>query len=321
MAGGKYAALGKRLADSGLERVRLTFEEMDALCALPKTAYRDRPFWANTWVSARAHAWLGAGYVVDHVSLGRYVEFVRDPVRAKAPGAGRKDRASAPPAPKERKGARTPAEKAETHPYLPLTAENVEKVHRLAMESPQYGGSFALLRDTLRRFPENTDRELVAMKIAMIDVVNSTNLGRYLRYITLEELADIILGIRDFDARLAQGDPDLVGQIARSNGKINLFSFASKYCTYHNADIYGRDDYSIFDRVVKEALPHYVPGLREAAVEKWRTTYDYAAFRGCIDELLDRSGITIPARRRKFDHFLWYANRKQGLAVGQGPED
>lgn len=312
MVRNKYSALGKRLAGSGLERVRLTFEEMDALCGLPETAYRDRPFWANTWVSARAHVWLQAGYVVEHVSLGSYVEFVLDPVRAKTPGAGRKNQAAAFSTSAGQVEGRTAisVEKAPERTWLPLTEENIESVHRLAVESPQYGGSFALIRDVLRHFPENTDRELVAMKVAVIDVVNSTNLGRYIRYITLEELADIILDIRDFDARVAQGDPDLVSRLARSNGRINLFSFASKYCTYHNADIYGRDDYSIFDSVVKESLPHYVPGLREAAVEKWRRTYDYAAFRGCIDQLLDRSGVTIPARRRKFDHFLWYANRK-----------
>jgi len=308
----KYAVLGKYLADSGLERVRLTFEEMDALCALPETAYHDRPFWANTWVSARAHVWLQVGYVVDHVSLGNYVEFIRDPVRAKNPGAGRKNRVSAVPAhtKKEERQTSISAEKVPERTYLPLTSENVERVHRLALESPQYGGSFALIRDILRRFPENTDRELVAMKISVIDVTNSTNLGKYVDRITLAELADLIVNIRDFDARVAQGDPDLVSQLARSNGKINLFSFASKYCTCHNVDVYDQDDYSILDGVVKKALPHYVPGLRERAVEKWRTTFDYTAFKVCIGELLDQSGITIPFRRRKFDHFLWYANRK-----------
>jgi len=309
MAGNKYTALGKRLADSGLERVRLTFEEMNGLCGLPGSA-QDRTFWANTWNKTRrqAHVWLQAGYVVEHVSPGRYVEFVHDPVRAKDPGAGRKGRRSIP---REREEERVPTPaRAAARTYLPLTAENVEKVYQLAMESPQYGGNFALLRDVLRRFPENTDRELVAMKIAMVDVVNSTNLEKYSGQVTLRELTDIIINIRDFDARVAQGDPELVSQLARSNGKKDLFSFASKYCTYHNVDVYGRDDYSIFDDVVKKALPHYVSGLKKATVEKWRRTFDYAAFGACIGELLEASGIAIPFRRRKFDRFLWYANRK-----------
>lgn len=32
-------------------------------------------------------------------------------------------------------------------------------------------------------------------------------------------------------------------------------------------------------------------------------------FNHCIRELLDQKDIHIPFRRRKLDHFLWYANR------------
>lgn len=96
MAGeNKYEHLGRYLADSGAERVRLTFEELDDLCSLPQTAYLERPFWANTWQSRRAQTWLQEGYVVDEISLGSYIVFRRDPHRAKDPGAGRKNSASA----------------------------------------------------------------------------------------------------------------------------------------------------------------------------------------------------------------------------------
>ncbi len=35
------------------------------------------------------------------------------------------------------------------------------------------------------------------------------------------------------------------------------------------------------------------------------------AFADCIQMILDEYGIDIPNRRRKFDLFLWYANRKK----------
>lgn len=302
----KYSLIGKRLSDSGLERVRLTFEELNDLCSLPSTAYRDRTFWANTWRSFRAQGWLEVGYVVDEVSLGNYVEFHHDPKRAQNPGAGRKNSS-----PKQLETVKRSSYVSKGNVFLPLTAENIENIHSLALESKQYGRSFAMIHDILHRFPKNTDRELVAMKISLIDVTNSTNLGKYAQEITLSELTDLILSIQDFDLRISQGDPDLVSQLAKSNGKKNLFSFASKYCTYHNVDIYGRDDYSIFDGVVRKALPHYVRGLKESTLETWRKTYNYTAFEKCIGDLLDQSGITIPFRRRKFDHFLWYANRKK----------
>lgn len=195
--------------------------------------------------------------------------------------------------------------------YLSLTEENIEDVHQKVLASPDYGSNFTIIHDVLTRFPQNIDREVVAMKVALIDVTNSTHISTHINKISLSEIVEVILSIRDFDVRVSQGDPLLVSQLAKSNGKINLFSFASKYCTYHNIEVYGQDDYSIFDSVVKDTLPYYVPKLTKSAIGKWRATYNYAAFNDCIGELLDQRSICIPFRRRKFDHFLWYLNRKK----------
>ena len=192
---------------------------------------------------------------------------------------------------------------------LPLTEEMLEEEHKIVLADPGYGSDYALIDSILNRFPDNNDPELVALKIALIDMTNSTNIGRHRQKIIVRELADIIVGIKDFDSRLQQGDPDLVSIIARCNGRINLFSFASKYCTYHSVDVYGRDDYVILDSVVKEALPKYVYGLHKATIEQWRITYNYRAYRQCIDDLLDANEIHIPFRHRKLDHYLWHKYR------------
>ena len=75
------------------------------------------------------------------------------------------------------------------------------------------------------------------MKVALIDLTNSTHISTHIKKISLSEIVDLILSIQDFDIRVSQGDPLLVSQLAESNGQINLFSFASKYCTYHNVEI------------------------------------------------------------------------------------
>ena len=203
-----------------------------------------------------------------------------------------------------------PAARTEEEAGLRFTSDMLEEMHRKVLADPGYGSDYRLIESVIRRFPENTDAELVAMKIALIDMTNSTNLSRHRQKINVRELADLIVAIPDFDIRLSQGDLSLVPIIARCNGQINLFSFASKYCTYHNVDAYARDDYAIFDSVVKENLPRYVPGLHEATLEKWRLTYDYKAYRRCIDDLLDANDIHIPFKRRKLDHFLWFTYRK-----------
>ena len=191
---------------------------------------------------------------------------------------------------------------------LAITNENIEKIDREVLTSLNYGRESNIIHDVLTRFPKNDDIVIIAMKIAVIDTTNSTQLSRYKSKISLYELAKIILNIEHFDERVKNGDPELVNIISRSNGKINLFSFASKYCTYHNKEIYNRDDYSIFDSVVKKMLPKY-SDISKSKIEKWRRTHDYKAFNDSITQLLDTNNINVEFRKRKFDHFLWYPNK------------
>ena len=193
---------------------------------------------------------------------------------------------------------------------LRLTNKMLEEEHQKVLADPGYGADYALIDSIFKRFPDNTDPELVALKIALIDMTNSTNIARQRKRIIVKELADIIVGIQDFDIRLQQGDPSIVPIIAKSNGEINLFSFASKYCTYHSVAVYGNDDYVIYDSVVRDSLPMYVPGLRKSTIDRWRSTYNYTAYKNCIDELLEANGIDIPFKRRKLDHYLWHTYRK-----------
>ena len=190
--------------------------------------------------------------------------------------------------------------------YLPITAENIEEQHRLVEESANYGKEGLIIREVLNAYPKHDDLNTIAMKIAVIDVTNSTHLSQYKSQLSLYDLAKVILDIPAFDVRLAAGDPELVNIIAKNVGAINMFSFASKY---HNVEVYHRDDYSIFDGIVKESLPNYVDGLSKHKLDVWRLEYNYVAFNECIGGLLDEYNIHIPFRRRKFDHFLWYANR------------
>jgi hypothetical protein len=193
--------------------------------------------------------------------------------------------------------------------YLPITEENIEEQHKFVGASSNYGKEGLIIHDVLNAFPLHNDLNTIAMKIAVIDVTNSTHLSQYKSKLSLYDLAKLILEIPNFDKRLEKGDPELVNIIARNIGAVNMFSFVSKYCTYHNVEVYGRDDYSIFDGIVKNTLPYYIPGLTINRIDKWRVNYDYESFNECVGKLLDENNIHIPFRRRKFDHFLWYANR------------
>ena len=127
--------------------------------------------------------------------------------------------------------------------------------------------------------------------------------------ISMVELAEIIAAIPDIDERIKNGDPEVVNIIARSNGKINLFSFASKYCCYHNSNLYGRDDFSILDTILKEYLPRYFDDVTRGQIQRWQDSFNYKAYNDYITGKLDELGITVENRKRKFDHYVWYLNR------------
>ena len=200
-------------------------------------------------------------------------------------------------------------EKSYEQKYLPITEENIEEQHKSVGASSNYGKEGLIIHDVLNAFPLHNDLNTIAMKIAVIDVTNSTHLSQYKSKLSLYDLAKVILEVPNFDERLANGDPELVNIIARNIGAVNMFSFASKYCTYHNVEVYVRDDYSIYDGIVKNTLPYYIPGLNINKIDKWRVNFEYKSFNECVGTLLDEHNIHIPFRRRKFDHFLWYANR------------
>ena len=187
--------------------------------------------------------------------------------------------------------------------------ETLDEASALVQSTDNYGPENELITRCLQKFPQNTDPDVVAMKIGLIDITNSTHLSQHKSLISMVELCDIIVGIPNIDARIRAGDPEVVNEIARSNGKINLFSFASKYCCYHNQNLYGRDDYSILDTILKEYLPRYFPDITKGTIQRWQNTYNYRAYNDYITRKLDELGITVSFRKRKFDHFVWYKNR------------
>lgn len=190
-----------------------------------------------------------------------------------------------------------------------ITNETIEEAGRIVAETDNYGPEIEMITRCLRRFPDNTDPDIVAMKVGLIDITNSTHLSQHKSKISMVELSSIIASIPDIDARIKAGDPEVVNQIARSNGRINLFSFASKYCCYHNRNLYERDDYSILDTVLKEHLPLYFSDVTETQIDNWRKAYNYKAYNDYITKKLDELGITVEFRKRKFDLFVWYKNR------------
>lgn len=193
-----------------------------------------------------------------------------------------------------------------------LRSKDLHEAHNDVLSDDKYGKEYRLIESVLKKYPNNKTIEDVACKIAVIDFTNSTNLHFYKNKINLYTLAEIITNI-DFDAKVAEGNVSLVSKIIEDISKeyhVKLYSFVSKYCCYHNTFLYNRDDYSIYDSVVKKHLPEYA--TEKLPASKWRRNFNYETFNQYIGDLLDEYGITAatePQRRRLFDHYVWYKNK------------
>lgn len=190
-----------------------------------------------------------------------------------------------------------------------LRSKDLHEAHNDVLSDYKYGKEYRLIEDVLKKYPNNKTIEDVACKIAVIDFTNSTNLHFSQNLYTLAKI--ITCEKVDFDARVARGDVSLVSDII-SKCHVKLYSFASKYCCYHNTFLYNRDDYSIYDSVVASHLHEYA--TEKLPASKWRKNFNYETFNQYIGDLLDEYGITAatePQRRRLFDHYVWYKNRKK----------
>lgn len=175
-------------------------------------------------------------------------------------------------------------------------------------KSKEFIADEKMVDEFLKNHPKNDDLITVIQKIRLIDLINSTNLRMYKEGITVTELAQIIVNESRFDSWIQNGDSEAVKLIARNKGSINLFSFASKYCCYHNYCVYGKDAYSIYDTVLKDTLPYYYP-ISKTDIENMRETFDYDQYRITIDKVIKNNHITCTFKRRKTDLFLWYHNK------------
>lgn len=212
----------------------------------------------------------------------------------------------------------SPYKQKEFH-VVPLSEDELRIAYNSVLDDPTYGAELDLVKRVLTKplFSQNIDVDIVAVKIALIDVTNSTHLHQYKSQINIQELAEFIVKkLPDFDDRVSRRDDTLVEELARCNGKINLFSFASKYCFYHNTLIYGRDDYAKYDGIVHNCLPLYLEQenirLRGKTVtpntlNSMRQKIDYKSFNDLIDAVL--SSIELDHKKAMFDYLMWYYNR------------
>lgn len=129
---------------------------------------------------------------------------------------------------------------------LKKDAESVLKAYD-AMKS--YSIQEDLLQSLMKDYPDHSNKNAVEVKVKLLNLFYSTGIQ------ATNAMTENILSINDIDKRLAKGDISLVEEIATLKLKKSTrynYSFATKYCAYHQPELYP-----IYDSIVADTLTSF----------------------------------------------------------------
>jgi hypothetical protein len=149
------------------------------------------------------------------------------------------------------------------------------------------------LKELCKIFPDNRDYKGVLLKSIVINDLYSTQIR------AIKSVARHIFEL-DIDARLMEEDPQVVDQIAKLtiNGKERRnYSFATKYCSFHNPS-----SYPIYDSFVVKVLRAYQRQDRFLS-RPLGNLKDYRRFKEVLQGFVNYYGLGKPGAR-ELDYFL-----------------
>ncbi|HEY5534592.1 MAG TPA: hypothetical protein VIL99_06645 [Ignavibacteria bacterium] len=150
-----------------------------------------------------------------------------------------------------------------------------------------------------KAFPENKKLEDILLKISVINDLYSTNI-----FATFIMARHILMLQIDNDLLVA--DPSVVSKIAighgirkpKGNGDRNFYSFATKYCNWHN-----KDEYPIYDRFVEKILLAYRDKDNFSKFDD-NDLKDFQRFKQIIIDFKNKYLLT-KHNLKEIDKFLW----------------
>lgn len=146
-----------------------------------------------------------------------------------------------------------------------------------------------------KTYPSNNNLEEVLLKCAAINAFSSTNV--YDLYSMAEHIVN-----KQIDEKLKNGDLSVVDTIAEieiSGKKHNFYSFATKYCHYHNPE-----QYPIYDNYVAKVLCSFPKDFK---VIKENELRKYDKFVGVLEDFKHHYGLDLPFVN--LDKYLWRLGR------------
>lgn len=198
-----------------------------------------------------------------------------------------------------------------------LSRENVAKVEAMIHFNSSYSGEFKKkceeLSDVLwgkKKIKKEEYKELIMSTVIAIDNENSTHLNS--DKVGRSEITERLLSLSKSEMIRCLKNPKetnyrLFYMLEKDTSKNrNNPSFASKFCHYMCFYMFRgnkeQDNFSIYDSVVRNALPAYAKYYGIEINKKDLT--DYLYYQTKIDAIIKKSGAKIS--RNGFDHLIWY---------------
>ena len=151
-----------------------------------------------------------------------------------------------------------------------------------------------VMSELFGKYPSNQKLRDILIKATALNSLYNTNI-----YATVK-LAKHILN-KNIDAKLRDGSPELVDEIAHVeiNGKLrNNYSFASKYCHWHQPEMYP-----IYDNYVDNLLWRYQK-QDKFSVFKQTELRQYKRYKQILEDFKSHYGLS-KFRSKDLDKFLW----------------
>lgn len=198
-------------------------------------------------------------------------------------------------------------------PKLVITKEDVAKTlearEKLLQKYVKYENTLGHLFTI--EHPQNVNYQEALEKARRLNSSYSTHI------IDIEAVANHIVGIKKVDDRIKDGDPTVVHEIAQvfhGDKKINHFSFATKYCSFHNPasfPIYDKYLYQVFSqlRSVLDCGPYREETIKQ---KDWNGEKDcgYLRYKKVYVRFIELFGDAFPSKDyRTIDHYIWTSRK------------
>lgn len=176
-------------------------------------------------------------------------------------------------------------------------------INKFNIDERYYPADQAIIK-LFEAFPGNKILEDILLKISVINDLYSTNIyGTFKMAKHIQQL--------EIDDDLRKGNPDIVNNIAtghdirrsKSNKEINFYSFATKYCNWHN-----QDQYAIYDSFVERILLAY-KHKDNFSVFKKSDLKNFKKLKEIIDDFVNFYDLN-QHNLKEIDKFLWIYSKE-----------